>query len=163
MKKLPKIFIVEDDPFYAALLQKEIVKDKLGKVEIFSTGEHFMNNLFKMPDIILLDHHLGTMQGVDILKKIKSINPNIQVIFLSAQEKLQVAITSLKYGAYDYIEKNDRAFSRVKALIKRIAKFNQLVEEQKQFKVFKVAFAIFLGAIVSLALYLQIQHPSIFF
>jgi DNA-binding NtrC family response regulator len=54
------------------------------------------------------------------------------VILLSAQEKMRVAITSLKYGAYDYVEKNDFAFNRIKDLIKRISKFNQILEGEKQ-------------------------------
>ncbi len=155
MKKSPKIFIVEDDAFYANLLKNEIVKNRLGKVESFSTGEAFMDNLFKMPDIVLLDHNLGSMEGVDILKKIKSINPNIQVILLSAQEKMRIAITSLKYGAYDYVEKNDFAFDRIKALIKRIAKFNQIVEEHRQFKVAKIVFTSLVTIILSIAIYMQ--------
>jgi DNA-binding NtrC family response regulator len=163
MKNLPKIFIVEDDAFYATLLKNEIVKNRLGEVESFLSGEHFMENLFKIPDIVLLDYDLGSTKGIDILKKIKSINPNIQVIFLSAQEKLQVAITSLKYGAYDYVEKNDSSFPRIKALIKRISKFNEMVEEQKQFKMAKIVFGALILAVVSVAIYLELYYSSIFF
>lgn len=155
MKNLHKIFIVEDGAFYANLLKNELIKNRLGEVEFFSSGESFMDNLFKMPDIVLLDHNLGSMQGVDILKKIKSINPNIQVIILSAQEKMGVAITSLKYGAYDYVEKNDFALNRVVRLIKRILKFNQLIEEQKHFKTAKIAFTAAIAAIFFLAIYTQ--------
>jgi DNA-binding NtrC family response regulator len=155
MKNLPKIFIVEDDAFYASLLKNEIVKNRLGKVESFSSGESFMNNLYKMPDIVLLDHNLGSMKGVDILKEIKSINPNIQVILLSAKEKMRIAITSLKFGAYDYVEKNDFAFDRIKALIKRISKFNQIVEEQKHFKTAKILFTGIVASFILLAIYVQ--------
>lgn len=155
MKKSPKIFIVEDDAFYANLLKNEIVKNRLGEVESFTSGESFLESLFKMPDIVLLDHNLGSMEGVDILKKIKSINPNIQVILLSAQEKMRIAITSLKYGAYDYVEKNDFALNRVVGLIKRISKFNQLIEEQKQFRFAKIAFTGLIASIVLVACYFQ--------
>ncbi|MFT5250250.1 MAG: DNA-binding NtrC family response regulator [Flavobacteriales bacterium] len=155
MKNLPKIMIVEDNKFYSNLLEKELLKDKIGSVEAYYTGEDFMNNLFKMPDIVLLDHHLGSMKGIDVLKQIKSINPNIQVIFLSAQEKLHVAISALKYGAYDYVEKNDSALIRVKALIKRISKHNNLIREQKHFKAAKIAFTALVASFFLLAIYLQ--------
>ena len=92
-----------------------------------STIEHDMSSLDAI--VVLLDHNLGSMQGVDILKNIKSLNPNIQVIILSAQVKMRVAITSLKFGAYDYVEKNDFAFDRIKTLIKSITKFNQIVKD----------------------------------
>jgi DNA-binding NtrC family response regulator len=155
MKNLSKIFIVEDDAFYASLLKNEIIKNKLGHVESFSTGESFMDNLYKMPDIVLLDHNLGSMEGIDILKKIKSINPNIQVILLSAQDKMRIAITSLKYGAYDYVEKNDFAFDRIIALIKRISKFNKLIDEQRHFKTAKIAFTGLVTSIILIAIYMQ--------
>ena len=156
MKNLQKIFIVEDDTFYAELLKNEIVKNRLGEVKSFSSGESFMNNLFKMPDIVLLDHNLGSMQGVDILKKIKSLNPNIQVIILSAQDKMKVAITSLKFGAYDYVEKNDFAFDRIKALIKNITKFNQIVKEQKRLKIAKTIFTALVITLILSAIYLEL-------
>jgi len=156
MKNLQKIFIVEDDTFYAELLKNEIEKNRLGEVKYFSSGESFMNNLFKMPDIVLLDHNLGSMQGVDILKKIKSLNPNIQVIILSAQDKMKVAITSLKFGAYDYVEKNDFAFDRIKALIKNITKFNQIVKEQKRLKIAKTIFTALVITLILSAIYLEL-------
>jgi len=156
MKNLQRIFIVEDDTFYAELLKNEIVKNRLGEVKSFSSGESFMNNLFKMPDIVLLDHNLGSMQGVDILKKIKSLNPNIQVIILSAQDKMKVAITSLKFGAYDYVEKNDFAFDRIKALIKNITKFNQIVKEQKRLKIAKTIFTALVITLILSAIYLEL-------
>jgi len=156
MKNLQRIFIVEDDTFYAGLLKNEIVKNRLGEVESFSTGESFMNNLFKMPDIVLLDHNLGSMQGVEILKKIKSLNPNIQVIILSAQDKMKVAITSLKFGAYDYVEKNDFAFDRIKALIKSIAKLNKIVKEQKRLKIAKTIFTALVITLILSAIYLEL-------
>ncbi|MFB0926159.1 MAG: response regulator, partial [Vicingaceae bacterium] len=106
-------------------------------------------------DIVLLEHNLGSMEGIDILKKIKSINPNIQVIILSDQEKIRVAITSLKYGAYDYVEKNDFALNRIVGLIKRISKFNQIVEDQKHFKFAKIFFTGLVASIVLVAIYMQ--------
>tara|TARA_B110001450_G_scaffold85332_1_gene81222 strand:- start:1934 stop:2404 length:471 start_codon:yes stop_codon:yes gene_type:complete len=156
MKNLQRIFIVEDDIFYAGLLKNEIIKNRLGEVESFSSGESFMNNLFKMPDIVLLDHNLGSMQGVDILKNIKSLNPNIQVIILSAQVKMRVAITSLKFGAYDYVEKNDFAFDRIKTLIKSITKFNQIVKEKKRLKIAKIIFTVLVTTLILLGIYLEL-------
>ena len=163
MKNLPKIFIVEDDMFYANLLKKEITKSHFGRVETYHSGEDFVKNLYKRPDVVVLDHNLGKMNGVDVLKQIKASSPNVQVIILSAQEKMHVAISALKFGAFDYVEKNKTAFKRVNALIRRIGKFNQIAEENKQFKVVKIGLFVILTSIISVALYLQLFHQSIFF
>ena len=69
-------------------------------------------------------------------------HPNIQVIFLSAQEKLDVAIQALKFGAYDYVEKNDNAIKRVKAMIFRISSYNELLRETNDIKRMKYVMAL---------------------
>ena len=49
---------------------------------------------------------------------------------LTIYDKLfQITIASLRYGSYDYVEKNDFSQNRVVGLVKRISKFNQLIEE----------------------------------
>lgn len=162
MKTLPKIFIVEDDVFYANLLKTEITTNRLGKVETFNSGEEFVENLYKNPDLVVLDHNLGTMNGVDVLKHIKKLKPNIQVIFISAQEKMHVAISTLKFGAFDYVQKNQTSLRRVSALIRRIGKFNQIAEERKHFNILKIGLLIVFTSIISVAVYLEVFHPSIF-
>jgi DNA-binding NtrC family response regulator len=122
MKTHPKIFIVEDDFFYASLLENEILKNTLGEVEIYHSGEEFIANLHKSPDIVILDYNLGTMLGLEILKHIKDINLNTKVILLSSHGSMKTAISCLRYGAYDYIEKNEFAFSRIKNHIKIFSK-----------------------------------------
>ena len=54
-----KIFIVEDDMFYASLLKNEILKNSLGSVKHFRTGESFLDCLKQVPDVVLLDYNLG--------------------------------------------------------------------------------------------------------
>ncbi len=115
-----KIFIVEDNLFYGMLLKTEIEKSVQGEIEMFQTGEMFLINLKRNPDIVILDYHLGTMNGVDLLKQIKTEYPKVRIILLSAQESMNVAVLSLKHGAYEYIEKNIYAFPRISYLIREI-------------------------------------------
>lgn len=115
-----KIFIVEDNRFYSGLLKNEIEKSNLGEVEVFPSGEMFLNNMDRHPEIVILDHHLGTTNGLDLLKEVKGAHPQVEFILLSAQESMNIAVHALKYGAYDYVEKNKRAFSKVNFLIRKI-------------------------------------------
>ncbi|MFT5877529.1 MAG: DNA-binding NtrC family response regulator [Dokdonia sp.] len=115
-----KIFIVEDNRFYGMLLKSEIEKSFQGDIEIFPTGEMFLNNLYRNPDIVILDHHLGTMNGVGLLKQVKEAHPQLEIILLSSQESMNVAVHSLKYGAYEYVEKNKYTFPRISFLIRKI-------------------------------------------
>lgn len=133
-----KIFIVEDNRFYSGLLKNEIEKSNLGEVEVFPSGEMFLNNMDRHPEIVILDHHLGTTKGLDLLKQVKAAHPQVEFILLSAQESMNVAVHALKYGAYDYVEKNTRAFSKVNYLIRKIQfeiseRRNSKIQKQLQY------------------------------
>jgi len=135
-----KIFIVEDDNFFATMLKDILSKNHYSNVKIFNTGESCIDSIDYSPDVIILDHNLGNRNGLDILQIIKSRYPSIHVIFLSAQEKLTVAINALKHGAYDYLEKNSDDIHRLLNILKRISKINEMTDEIKQFKKFRFLF-----------------------
>ncbi len=128
------IFIVEDDPFFANMLNERLKKESYNNVHVYHTGEEALNKLYEQPDIVILDHGLGKLNGIQVLKKIKSVNPNIQVIFLSAQEQMNVAIQALKYGAYDYLEKNSDGLKRLSFLLKRVIYQNNAINENIRMK-----------------------------
>lgn len=64
--------------------------------------ETFMKNSI---DIILLDIILPDANGIDLLKKFRGLDPNIEVIMVSAVKELQTAVKAIKAGAYDYVVK----------------------------------------------------------
>lgn len=127
--KDPNIFIVEDDHFFAQMLKIVLGKNNYTNVQHFESGEACIDHLYTNPDLIILDYNLGSMNGIEVLRKIKSINPNIHVIFLSSQEKMNVAINSLKYGAFDYIEKEPHNVTTLLNLIQKIFKVDQISEK----------------------------------
>lgn len=101
-----KIFVVEDDEWYNRLLVHNLSLNPDYDIESFSTGRDCLNNISKNPDVVTLDYRLPDMQGLEILKKIKEENEEIQVILISEQDEIDVVVELLKYGAYDYIVKS---------------------------------------------------------
>lgn len=103
MNKL--IFIVDDEQAISKLLSFW-VKDKWEyEVEVFSNSEAMLKRMSSKPDLILLDIMLPGLDGLETLKRIKQIDENLPVIMLSAQGSIEVAVESLRYGAYDYFPK----------------------------------------------------------
>ena len=100
-----KIFIIDDDKFYANILEAKLTTIGDYQVEKYHSGQSCIENAFKQPNIILLDHFLGDTTGFEVLKEIKSTYPNIHIVILSGQKEMKVAIDSLKYGATDYLLK----------------------------------------------------------
>lgn len=101
-----KIFVVEDDEWYSKLLVHNLSLNPDYEIESFTNGKDCLANLHKNPDVITLDYRLPDMQGLEILKKIKAENEEIQVILISEQDEIEVVVELLKYGAYDYIVKS---------------------------------------------------------
>lgn len=133
-----KIFIVEDEMVFQEMLTFYL-KDKLGyQVEAFSNGEEAILNLYKKPDIVLLDYNLLDQNGLDVLKKIKSINPDIHVLLVSGQKNIPVAVDVLKYGAFDYVVKNDNVYEVIADKVKHMIRISEAFEIRKRKKLARV-------------------------
>lgn len=103
MNKL--VFIVDDEQAISKLLSYWL-KDKWGyDIEVFASGEEVLKRIYQKPDLVLLDIMLPGMDGMEVLRRIKQIDENLPVLMLSAQGKIEVALESLKFGAYDYFPK----------------------------------------------------------
>ncbi len=128
----PLIFIVDDDEAFTRLVARELNKAEYKKIEVYANGTLMMDNLVKKPDIVFLDYTLEPeMNGLDVLKKIKETDKGIYVIMFTAAEKIELAIDSLRLGAYDYIIKNENAFVKIVNRIKKIIKEKHLFEQSR--------------------------------
>lgn len=113
-----KIFLVDDDALYLKLLQIELMEHADFIIETYATGELCVANLSRNPDVIILDYYLDgidktAMNGMLTLDKIKAFNPDIPVIMLSSQDKIEVAIDCMLHKAADYVVKSETAFIRL--------------------------------------------------
>ncbi len=103
MEKL--IFIVDDEVSILKLLTHWVKSNWGYSVKTFTKGNDVLNCLSENPSLVLLDIMLPDINGNEVLKKIKSVNENLPVIMLSAQGSVEVAIESIRLGAYDYFPK----------------------------------------------------------
>ncbi len=102
-----KIFIVEDDPWYAQILRHHLSLNPDYTLEVFETAKDCLDNLHQQPNVVCIDYGLPDMTGDRLLARIRMHNSTIPVIIISAQEEIAVAVDLLKAGAKDYIIKND--------------------------------------------------------
>ena len=130
------LFLVDDDAVYLKLLENDFMQqsDLSFNVKTFSTGELCIANLSLHPDVIILDYQLdgiekNAMNGIETLKKIKAFNPEIPVIMLSAQDKIEVAVNCMHHNAFDYVVKSETAFLRLKKIIPAIFHYKKLEKE----------------------------------
>jgi two-component system response regulator AtoC len=99
------IFIVDDEPSILRLLTHWVKTQWNYKVEGFDHGGEMLKQLHRQPDLILLDIMLPDIDGIEVLKRVKEHNHSLPVIMLSAQGSVEVALESLRLGAFDYFPK----------------------------------------------------------
>jgi len=129
-----KIFLVDDDALYLKSLEIEFLQHGDFIIETFSTGELCIAALSHNPDVIILDYLLdgidkNAMNGIDTLDKIIAYNPDIPVVMLSAQDKIDVAIDCMHHKAFDYVVKSETAFMRLQKIITTIFRYKKLEKE----------------------------------
>lgn len=129
-----KLFLVDDDAVFLKLLEIEFLEHGDFDIETYATGELCIENLVHNPDIIILDYYLDgvnsdAINGIETLDQIKAFNPEIPVIMLSAQDKIDVAINCMHHHAIDYVVKSETAFMRLKKIITSILKTKKLEKQ----------------------------------
>jgi two-component system, OmpR family, response regulator len=129
-----KLFLVDDDAVFLKSLEIEFLQHADFVIETYATGELCLANLAHSPDVIILDYHLDgidktAMNGMDTLDKIKSFNPDIPVVMLSSQDKIDVAINCMHHRAFDYVVKSETAFVRLKKIITTIFRYKKMEKE----------------------------------
>ena len=126
-----KLFLVDDDALYLKLLEIDFLQHGDFDIETYPTGEMCLKNLSHNPDVIILDYYLdgvnkNAMNGIETLDKIKAANPNIPVIMLSSQDKIDIAVSCMHHGAFDYVVKSETAFLRLQKIITAIFEFKKI-------------------------------------
>jgi len=129
-----KIFLVDDDALYLKSLEIEFLEHGDFIIETYATGELCIENLSRNPDVIILDFYLDgidktAMDGLETLDKIKALNPDIPVIMLSIQDKIDVAIQCMHHKAFDYVVKSETAFMRLQKIITTIFSYKKIEKQ----------------------------------
>ncbi len=124
-----KVFIVEDDPLFSAIIERLLQEDNSLNLVFFDSGESLLNGLSKNPDVVTLDLGLPDISGVELFGRIKQFNSEIEVIIISGQDDINVAVELLKDGAYDYLVKDNNLKERLHNSFKQLKMRRKLQEE----------------------------------
>jgi len=103
-----KIFVVEDNLLFSQMVCEYLKKHNYTNLKSFANGTDCIKSVMngELPDIVIQDYFLDDMNGVDVLKAVKKKSKRTEFIFLTANDDIEVAIDSMKYGAIDYIIKD---------------------------------------------------------
>lgn len=129
-----RIIVAEDDKWYSDFLSYQLRLIPEYEVTIARSGGELRKLLSSGPNIITLDYQLPDADGLKLLKAVKEQSPETEVIVISGQENVGVAVELLREGAYDYLMKDVDTKERLWNTISKIREQQSLKGEIETLK-----------------------------
>jgi two-component system nitrogen regulation response regulator NtrX len=112
------ILLVDDQKNILRSLSLELKQEGFNILTAQSGFEALQTIANNVVDLIMLDVAMPEMDGIETLRRIKELRPNIPVIMMSAEATIEKAVNATKLGAYDFIEKGNEGFDLEPVLVK---------------------------------------------
>lgn len=127
------IHIIDDEPIIHEVLG-DLLSSEGYEVENSSSGEEALDKHSSQSfELVLLDLLLPGIDGIEVLKRLKKIDPNAVIIIITAFASVESAISAMKIGAYDYIQKPFK-HDELLITVKRAIEHRKLQEENIRLK-----------------------------
>ncbi len=124
----PAVLIVDDEISIIDSLEGILSDDGFQVIHAYNGYEALKKIETESPDIVLLDIWMPGMDGIDTLKEIKKIAPNLPVVMITGHGTIESAVDATKSGAYDFLEK-PLSIDKVMITINNALNFRKLEEE----------------------------------
>ncbi len=157
------IFIVDDNNVFALALKADIENAFSTiplKINLFETGEKCLEKFKEeKPDVVIIDYNLSkkykdAADGIEVLEWIKKENPDTNVIMLTSDDNLDIALKSFHYGAIDYVVKTETQFRKINYSLINVFKMMEAKRYKKRYKNLLVGvyllIALLIGAMIAI-------------
>src|ERR1035441_374372 len=102
---MSKLLLIDDEEDVRYSFQRIFNSPEI-ELATASSGEEGLKVIPKFkPDLVLMDVRMGGMNGLETLRRIRTANPKLPVILMTAYRSAETAIEAMKLGAYDYLLK----------------------------------------------------------
>jgi DNA-binding NtrC family response regulator len=130
---MEKILIVDDEAFIRENLERILVEDGYRPYSTENPSEAVNQVAEEEVDLVLLDLNLGDKSGLDVLKEMREVDPDVLVIIITGYGTVESAVEALKMGAYDYIKKPFKA-DAIRLIVKLALETQSLRREVRQLR-----------------------------
>jgi DNA-binding NtrC family response regulator len=128
MPDVTKIMVIDDEPLMRMTIQDALVAEGY-KVITAETGGNGLTLLREnQTDMVITDLRLPDMDGIQMLREVKTVSPETPVILITAYGSIDSAVTAMKEGASDYLTK-PFSMDELLLIIRRILRIRELEEE----------------------------------
>ena len=130
---MERILIVDDEAFIRENLERILEEDGYRPYSTASAEEAVREVSEEDVDLVLLDLNLGSKSGLDVLRAMRDVDPDILVIIITGYGTVESAVEALKLGAYDYIKKPFKA-DAIRLIVRLALETQNLKREVRQLR-----------------------------
>lgn len=131
-KRLIKVLIIEDSEDDALLLVRQLRSNGFSvQHQRVETAEALEQALSQPWDLVLSDHSLPTMDGIEALKRVRVLNRDVPFVFVSGTIGEELAVEAIRMGAQDYVLKDK--LNRLAVVVRRELQDARLRNERRNF------------------------------
>ncbi|MGQ9610691.1 MAG: sigma-54-dependent transcriptional regulator [bacterium] len=127
------ILVIEDEPLQLKNLSEALEKQGYNVLSSESSAKGIEIVQEKAVDLVLTDFKMPEKNGLEVLREVKQINPDISVIIITAYGDVETAVKVMKEGAFDYLTKPIE-FEELDIIIKKALERKMLVSENKELR-----------------------------
>ncbi len=133
MTTTPVLLVADDDPVVRDLLA-EVLRREGYHVRAVSGGEECVHCAeTESFDLALVDLRMPDLGGIDVLKRLATLQPGVPVLILTAFATMETAIEAIQAGAWDYLSKPLRV-EEIEVTVRRALEVQRLVRENRQYR-----------------------------
>jgi two-component system response regulator HydG len=127
------VLVVDDEEANRSSLERIFVKEGMRVVQAGSAKEAIEQLRRLRIDVVLTDLMMPGTSGAELLKAVKDLSPDTEVVLMTAYGTVEVAVQAMRDGAYDFVEKPLKRMSIVKS-VRKAAERRSLVAENRSLR-----------------------------
>lgn len=101
----PKILIIDDDPVYLAVIEKQFKNEGFQNVAIYESAIEGLKSDFGKPDVVFVDFHMNDINGARASKMFSKKWKNARIVLISNSESIKRKVKKSRYGIDDTVLK----------------------------------------------------------
>jgi DNA-binding NtrC family response regulator len=123
-----RILVVDDEEIVIRSCLRILAGDEF-QVESVQDGREALRKIEENPyDVVILDIMMPNMDGLEVLRRVKEMHPNVDVIMITGLSQIDTAVQAMKLGAFDYISKPFEP-DELKLVVQRALERRRLLQE----------------------------------
>ena len=133
MKNKERILIVDDEELLGIAIKESLQVFDDYEVMLVKSGERAIDLVEKNSvDVVIADVRLPGMNGLDLLKAVKAIDADIEVILMTAYATIETAVEAMREQAFDYLPKPLPPINELRQMVKKALDKRRLALEKNK-------------------------------